>query len=213
MRHRTAFSALLLPSACIALMCVGLTATYSYAIDLNLADYTLAGVYDLPEEEAAETSAVTWNWDTDTLFVLGDEGAALVEVNKTGELLNTMTLTDFEDTEALTYIGNGNFVILEERLQNAYLLTWAAGGTASRDDLPEVSLGPDLGNTGVEGLTYDRVTNEFVVVNEREPQRIRIGTIDFQADTNSFADLFTPDLDVADLAGVQTLSAVPTTME
>lgn len=39
---------------------------------------------------ASEASAVAWNADTGTLFVLGDEGDALVEVSTTGSLISTM---------------------------------------------------------------------------------------------------------------------------
>ena len=74
------------------------------SIDLSL--YVRVGRYDLPEPTrtalpsgtpawnllAQEASAITYNKDTDTLFVLGDGGTALVEVSKTGQLLSTMTL-------------------------------------------------------------------------------------------------------------------------
>ncbi len=72
---------------------------------------------------AQEISAVTYNWDTDTLFVVGDGGTSIVQVTKTGQLIDSMTLapgsspqgTDFYDTEGLTYVGGGKFVVIEER--------------------------------------------------------------------------------------------------
>ena len=87
---------------------------------LDLFGYELAGPYYLPYPVTSEASAVTYNWDTDTLFAVGDEGTAIVEISKTGELISTMSLQGFRDTEGLTYIGDNQFVVIEERLQNAY---------------------------------------------------------------------------------------------
>lgn len=56
---------------------------------LDLSTYQLTGHYNLPSV-ASEASAVAWNADTGTLFVLGDEGDALVEVSTTGSLISTM---------------------------------------------------------------------------------------------------------------------------
>ena len=91
------------------------------AIDLSL--YVRVGRFDLPEPTrtprppdsvlAQEVSAVTYNWDTDTLFVVGDGGTSVVQVTKTGALIDSMTLapgsspqnTDFFDPEGLAYVG------------------------------------------------------------------------------------------------------------
>lgn len=42
---------------------------------LNLSDYTLGYRFNLPGQigMAGEASAITYNWDTGTLFVVGDE--------------------------------------------------------------------------------------------------------------------------------------------
>jgi uncharacterized protein YjiK len=71
-------------------------------MDLSL--YIRVGAYDLPtpvnsvaplgSELASEASAVTYNWDTDTLFIVGDEGTSLVQVTKTGELVDWFELTN-----------------------------------------------------------------------------------------------------------------------
>ncbi len=62
---------------------------------------------------ALEVSAVTYNWDTDSLYLLGDEGTSIVQVSKTGEFISTMALPAgaIADPEGLTYIGNGQFVM------------------------------------------------------------------------------------------------------
>lgn len=176
---------------------------------LDLSQYQLVGRHPLPAVAAAEASAVTYNWDTDTLFVLGDEGDAIVEVNKLGVQQSVMTLTNFADTEALTYIGGGQFVMAEERLQDVFRLTYAAGGSVSSASLPTVSLGPTVGNVGIEGISFDPSTGKFIHVKEKTPQAVIESTIDFTALTASSADLFIPSLGVLDLSDVQVLTTVP----
>ena len=76
---------------------------------------------------------MTYNRDTDTLFLIGAGSASVVRVSRTGELIDSMTLalgtspqgTSFYDTEGITYIGGGQFVIVEERYRQANLFTYA----------------------------------------------------------------------------------------
>jgi uncharacterized protein YjiK len=176
---------------------------------IDLAQYRLSAIHILPTVECAEASAITFNWTTGTLFVLGDEGDALAEVSLSGQLLSHMTLTGFDDTEGLTYIGGGQFVITEERLQDAYLFTYAAGQTINRASLPTVSLGETVGNIGIEGVSWDPLAEKYIVVKEATPQAVRVADINWTTPSVSVADLFTPALGVLDLSDVQTLTTVP----
>jgi len=177
---------------------------------LDLADYELSATHLLPPVAASEASAVTYNWDTGTLFVLGDEGDALVEVTTTGAEVSQMTLLGFDDTEGVTYVGDGRFVIGEERIQDVYLLTYAAGGSVARSSLPFVSLGGTVGNQGLEGLSYDPVADNYVTVKEKLPQEVNLAVIDWSVPSGSSAPLFAPNLGVLDLSDVQVLATVPT---
>src|SRR5262249_25125827 len=66
---------------------------------VDLSRYVRVGRYDLPEPTrttpppnsllAQEASAVTYDWDTDTLFVAGDGGTSIVQVSKTGQLIDS----------------------------------------------------------------------------------------------------------------------------
>jgi hypothetical protein len=173
----------------------------SLAVDdtgLDLANYVRIGRYDLPvpgrtanpplaSELALEVSAITYNPDTDTLFVLGDEGTAIAEINKQGQLVSSMTLNagDFADTEGLTYVGNGQFVLVEERLRQANLFTYTAGATLSRGNVQTVDLGTDVGNIGLEGVSFDAATGGFIFVKETGPQGIFQTSLDFATGTAS----------------------------
>jgi uncharacterized protein YjiK len=121
-----------------------------------------------------------------------------------------MTLTGFEDTEGITAIGGGQFVLAEERIQDVYLLTYAAGGTVDRSVLPTVSLGPTVGNSGLEGISFDPIGGTYITVKEKNPQAVGNATIDWPQQTASTTTLFVPRLGVLDLSDVQTLATVPT---
>ncbi len=185
-----------------------------FAAALSLSNYSVTGQYALPAITAAEASAVTWNWDTNTLFVLGDEGDALVEVATDGTPIGSMILTGFADTEALTYVGGGQFVLAEERLRDAYRLTYSAGGSVDSSALLSADLGPTVGNIGVEGLSFDRRDGTFLQVKEVGPQEVNLLDITFGTPgTSTITSLFDPtapstNLSVLDLSDVQVLSGV-----
>src|SRR6202000_2719607 len=96
-----------------------------------------------------EASSVTYDWDTGTLFVVGDGGTSVVQVSKTGQLIDSMTLaagsspqgTEFYDTEAITYVGGGKFVLGEERYRQINLFTYVPNTTLQRSDVQTVKLG------------------------------------------------------------------------
>jgi uncharacterized protein YjiK len=186
------------------------SAASAQVTSVNLAEYTMTAVVDLPAAQASEASAVAFNWDTGTLFILGDEGDAIAEVTAAGALVSSMALTGFDDTEGLTYTGNGTFVLVEERLQAAYRFVYTPGASIDRSALPSASLGATVGNVGLEGIAYDPRTGAFIVVKEKTPQLVRQATIDFAAASAVVTDLFTPALGVLDLSDVAVLATVPT---
>ena len=203
---------------------------------IDLSQYVRVGRYDLPEPTrttppansllAQEVSAVTYNPDTDTLFVLGDGGTSVVQVTKTGQLIDSMTLapggspqgTDFYDPEGLTYVGGGKFVLVEERYRQANLFTYVPNTTLTRSGAQTVKLGTTIGNIGIEGISYDPLTNGFIAVKETQPEGIFQTGIDFaagtatngSATTENSTNLFNPALaGLADFADVFALSNLP----
>jgi uncharacterized protein YjiK/2',3'-cyclic-nucleotide 2'-phosphodiesterase (5'-nucleotidase family) len=201
----------------------------------SLSNYVRVGRFDLPEPTrtaapagnllAQEASAVTYNADTDTLFILGDGGTAIVQVDKTGQLINTMTLaagsspqgTEFYDPEGLAYIGGGKFVLAEERDRQLVQFTYVAGATLTRADALTVKLGTSIGNNGFEGLSFDPTTGGFIVVKEINQHYVFQTNVDFAGGTATNGSPTTIDstpmfsitaANVADLADVYALSNV-----
>lgn len=204
-------------------------------IDVDLSTYVMIGRYDLPEPTrtdgeptgnllAQEASGVTYNWDTNTLFIVGDGAKSVTEVTLTGELVSTMTLasgtspqgTEFYDVESITYVGGGQFVFTEERWRQAVKFTYAADTTLTRAATQTVDLGTDIGNVGLEGLTYDPESGGFIFVKEKDALGLFQTTIDFDGGTASngssttvnSTNLFDPALlGLSDLSDVYAFSS------
>lgn len=213
------------------------TASGSSITTMDLSTYVRTGRYALPEPTtttppnstsllAQEASSVTYDWDTDTLFVVGDGGTSVVQITKTGTLIDSMTLapgsspqgTEFYDTEGIAYVGNGKFVLNEERDRQVNLFTYVAGATLRRTDVATVKLGTTIGNIGLEGVTFDPASAHYIFVKEKDPKSIFDTGIDFTAGTATngspttveSVDLFSPALvSTLDFSDIFALSNLP----
>lgn len=213
----------------MALVLGALTASAMAAGSVDLSQYQRIAVYDLPVGNgsnllANEASAVTYNGDSKTLFVVGDGGTAITQVSLQGALIDSMVLaadaskpqgTYFYDPEGLAYVGGGQFVLGEERYRQLNRFTYTAGTTQGAAGTQTVKLGTTIGNTGIEGFSYDPLTGGFIVAKEKSPLGLFQTTVDFAAGTASngspstvnAVNLFNPALlGVADIADVFALS-------
>jgi len=158
--------------------------------------------------DTKEASAVAYNWDTNTLMVTNDEEEN-DGTNVWGEYdLNGNKITDVVlsgclslgssqcDPEGLTYIGGGQYVVAEERYQDIALLSQTGSSTyTAYPDAPTISVGPNAGNSGLEGIAYNRVTGEYFGVKETSPQTIwKISDADFDDETATVTTLFDPSV-------------------
>jgi uncharacterized protein YjiK len=212
----------------------------SYAVgSVDLNSYQLVARYALPEPTrvtppagsllAQEASAVTWNRDTNTLFVVGDGSTSIVQVSLTGQLINSMTLgkdpskpqgTAYYDVEGLAYVGNGKFVLVEERDRIVSQFTYVPNTTLNYADSQHVKLGTTVGNIGIEGISLDPLTGGFIAVKEKQPIGIFQTTIDFasgtasngSASTVNSLNLFDPTktalLDIADVFALSNIAGI-----
>ena len=225
-------SSLLYSAAALALP----LAANAQITSVDLSQNVRVGRYDLPEPTrtaapnafnllAQEASAVTYNRDTGTLFIVGDGGRAIVQVSKTGALVDSMTLaagsspqgTYFYDTEGLSYVGNGKFALVEERDRQVNLFAYAANTTLGGAGVQVAKLGTTVGNIGIEGISYDPQTGGFIAVKEKQPAGIFQTSINFATGTASngspttvnATNLFDPaKLGLLDFADVFALSNV-----
>lgn len=205
----------------LALLLAGTAATASAASFLNLANYQLGANYKLDALAGLglEASAVTYARDRGSLFFVGDEGLGVVEISLTGQTLSSMRFSAWpaastnHDAEGLAYLGNGVLVVAEERLQDAYRFSYAAGGSVNLANAPFVSIGGNAGNLGTEGIAYDpRAGGSFVSVKQDNPQALLAGGLSFAqgGGISTMTPLFNADakLGLASLSDVATLAGV-----
>jgi len=205
-----------------ALACLAI-ATGAQAGTLGLSNYAVSFTAALPG--VPEASAIAYNWDRNSLMVIGDEGATQ-EYGLDGQVypgvFDYLGGTYFNDPEGITYIGNGEYVIAEERTTRI-----AKVGIANAVDVgagiryifsaptPEysyvVSGGPNWGNSGLEGISYDSLTGGFFGVKQENPQGVFFIAKDFSTPNSpgSTASLFDPALlGLITLSDVKTFSTV-----
>jgi len=163
----------------------------------DLSNYTQTAMFPLQQNTSgtnllnAEASGVAYDKDTDSLFVIGDGATAVVQVAKSdGHVIDSMTLNagDFEDTEGITYVGGGKFVLVEERLRQVDMFTYVPGGTLTRAAVQSVKLGSTVGNVGIEGVTFDTRTGGYIAVRQSQPTNIFQAAINFAAGTATASD-------------------------
>jgi uncharacterized protein YjiK len=175
----------------------------------DLGNYTLVETINLSLASGAdEASGITFNQDNGRLYIVEDEGERLYELDTAGNVLSSMTMSGFADVEGITYIGNGEFLLAEERIQDAFKFTYAGGGSLVRSSLSSFSFGGDNANVGLEGLSYDPIDNLVFGVKEKQDQLLYSADIDFSTMTGSVTDIRIA-LGLIDLADIQVLSTVP----
>ncbi|UCV29456.1 FxDxF family PEP-CTERM protein [Ferribacterium limneticum] len=157
---------------------------------INLANYQVTGNYALDAlgKMGLEASAVTYARDRGTLFFVGDEGLGVVEISKTGQTLGSMafdwtgTASSNNDAEGLTYLGNGQLVVVDERPQIAYQFAFSNGGSVMLNNQPKVAImgsTTSVKNVGTEGISYDPLTGKFYSVKQDDPAQLRESTLSF----------------------------------
>lgn len=216
MKSRTLLAALI-AAACTA-------SAHADIVSINLGSYTLNGNYalDTLNDMGLEASAVTYARDRGSLFFVGDEGLGVVEISRTGQTLGTMafdwtgTGSTHNDAEGLTYLGNGQLVVVDERPQIAYKFTYTNNGSVALNNSPKVAITgstTSVGNVGTEGISFDPRTGQFYTVKQDNPAELRVSTLDFlvgggSATTSTLFSGASSLFGLNSLSDVQTLSPI-----
>ncbi len=181
---------MLLRGCAILFACTAVSANAAGILD----NYTLDWSKAITTKEA---SSVAYNWDQHRLMVTNDEEAkgsngnyyaTFGEYDMNGNFLSTITVNGCEsipdvatkkrkcDPEGLTYIGNNTYVVASERIEDIFKVT---SGTTDGDrnytsfaTAPQISVGADSDNKGLEGIAFNKVTGDYFGVKETDPQLI-----------------------------------------
>lgn len=152
-------------------------AAASQAVAAPIGSYTSFSSYNLIN--TSEASAITYSRDTDSLYVIGDEGGDITQYSKTGQVINSMRMIgpgSKPDTEGIAYLGGGKFLVGDERNQTGSVYTYSPGSSGAGTSAV-YTFGAATGNIGLEGLAYDPITNSVWGVKETGPQSIyRMGS-------------------------------------
>ena len=206
-----------LAAASAAVLALAAAGPAAASTSINLGSYAVSGNHaiDALGGLGLEASAVTYARDRQSLFIVGDEGLGVVEISLTGQTLSTMRFSGWpaassnNDAEGLAYLGNGLLVVAEERLQDAFLFSYQAGGSVNLANAPSVNFGPTVGNVGIEGLSVDPRDGTWFVVKQDNPAQLRGGLASFSLGGGSFSETvsFTG---ATSLFGLNSLSDVAT---
>ncbi|WP_304640874.1 SdiA-regulated domain-containing protein [Pseudomonas sp.] len=120
-------------------------------------------------------SGLTFDPDRDHLWAVVNNPTQLLALDRSGNVLQRVSLEGFNDTEAVAYLGDDMLVVVEERRQNLVVIAVPDRATDSiqRDGHPFLTLklsAPD--NNEYEGVSYDRENDRLFLVRERKPMRL-----------------------------------------
>ena len=120
-----------------------------------------------------DLSGITYAPDSNTFFLIQNNGGGIWEVDTSFTRLRTIQLSGAGDTEDIAYLGNNEFAIVEESSELLIGTIPPAATNVSAGQFQRVRFDSYSGNSGYEGVTYDPVLQTFYVVKESSPKRIR----------------------------------------
>ena len=131
----------------------------------------LAGVQD-------NLSGITWCGTTKTLFAVQNGPTQVREVTPDGEVKRTITLSGFDDTEGIAWLGGNKFAIIEERRRKLAVLDIPTDATrVSHDTATTYTIEPQPGNQkllnkGLEVIAFVPAGNDVYICVEKSPRKI-----------------------------------------
>ncbi len=139
---------------------------------LNLDQYTVNIEAKKVQSIEDNLSGITYNKNTKTLFAITNNPRKIFELTKEGELLRTISLSGFHDTEGITYLYKDTYAIVDERKGQVYLLKInEKTKEIDKNDAQNIFSFRmnSYKNFGYEGIAFDDKKNTFFIVNEKFP--------------------------------------------
>jgi len=119
------------------------------------------------------SSGMTFNPDTGTLFIVQDSPPMVREISPDGELIRSWKIDNVDDIEGVAYLGNGRFALAEEssgKIRFFHLEPNAAAVTLEEKTIQAAP--PTDDNTGIEGICASPDGKTLYVVEEKTPKKI-----------------------------------------
>jgi uncharacterized protein YjiK len=140
---------------------------------LNLANYEVA-IEAKPLAHYKNTSDLTFNHETGTLFTVLNDMSMIVELSTDGTPLREIKVKGADDLEGITHVERDYFVVADERESKLWLLQIKPETReVSINDANLLKLGiNERGNKNFEGVSWDSVNHRLIVVKERDPKYV-----------------------------------------
>lgn len=207
----SSLSALVSVALVVALIPLNTQAIIQTGPRMELESYKLSGEPVEIPSVPNNASGITYNLDTNTLFAVVNSPELLLELSLEGDVLRRISLQGFDDTEGLTYLGEGHYAITEESRRCIVIIDSLDGVDVLERDMYRSIAIPfafTKRNRGFEGITVDRQTGSLYVVNEKRPRSLLQvdGLLDPAQININFStpwDLESRTLGKTDLAGLQ----------
>ncbi len=141
-----------------------------------LSNYTL-DIGPINISGTGDLSGLSYNEGNNLLYGIDNSTNNIFEMDTDGNVIRMIELNGFDDTEAIAYMGNGEFAIAEERRGR---ITFINIGTSLSVNYPSTFVqlnGTWNDNSGLEGLGYDAATNTMYVIEEYASMAIYAFTV------------------------------------
>lgn len=169
-------------------------------------DYQLSRVLNIDGIDD-NLSGLTYHPGSGHLYGIVNNPEQIVVISKTGELLRTIHLIGFSDTESIDYVKDNIFIVGEERLQTiSYIEILDSTTHINYQDIKTIALSsPEAANTGLEGIAYSQRHGLFVV--REKPARIMHFSLNDDNNRDQFDAMKKLRLEVGDFSGLSLLDA------
>lgn len=140
---------------------------------LDLANYEVA-IEAKPLAHYKNTSGLTFNRETGTLFTVLNDMSMIVELSPDGIPLREISVKGTDDLEGITHVERDYYVVADERESKLWLLQLRPETReVSIEDASLLKFGiNERGNKNFEGVSWDSVNRRLIVVKERDPKYV-----------------------------------------
>lgn len=140
---------------------------------LNLASYEVA-IEAKPLAHYKNSSGLTFNHETGTLFTVLNDMSMIVELTSDGTPVREIKVHGTDDLEGITHVERDYYVVADERESKLWLLQIKPETREiSIEDANLLRFGMnERGNKNFEGVSWDSVNHRLIVVKERDPKYV-----------------------------------------
>ncbi|SDK79754.1 Uncharacterized protein YjiK [Methylophilus rhizosphaerae] len=140
---------------------------------LDLGRYQVA-IEAKPLASYENTSGLTFNHETGTLFTVLNHTSVIVELQRDGTPVREIKVHGTDDLEGITHVEQDYYVVADEHESRLWLLQLKPGTSeVSVTDANLLKFGMnERGNKNFEGVSWDSVHHRLIVVKERDPKYV-----------------------------------------